>query len=135
MFSSKRMVIPFSRFVFLFSILTQDAQKLIQASDDGSSSAPSSLRTEKSLNRQREWEIDHARVRARKLREERLKGFQQEEKVRELDDFLLTQSCSRPEMLVVCNTLRTSFNAGVELGETLLHCQQRMSQTQPGRPS
>lgn len=64
-----------------FSNFTQDAEKLVQASDDGSSSAPSSLRTQKSLHRQREWEIDHARVRAQKLREERLKEFQQEEKV------------------------------------------------------
>eukprot|EP00903_Cladosiphon_okamuranus_P016231 g14974.t1 len=60
----------------------EDAEKLVQASDGGSDSAPSSLRTEKSLNRQREWEIDHARVRARKLRDERLKEFHQEEKIR-----------------------------------------------------
>lgn len=66
----------------LLSSFTQDAEKLIQASDGGSSSAPSSLRTEKSLERQRGWEIDHARVRARKLREKWVKDVQQEEKVR-----------------------------------------------------
>lgn len=59
----------------------QKAEKMIQASEDGSSSQPSSLRTEKSLQRQREWEIDHARVRAHKLREERLQEYQQETKV------------------------------------------------------
>lgn len=59
----------------------QKAEKLIQASEDGSSSHASSLRTEKSLQRQREWEIDHARVRARRLREERLQEYQQETKV------------------------------------------------------
>lgn len=68
-----------SRF-FVFSF-KQEAEKLIKASESGSSSEPSSLRTEKSLQRQRDWEIDHARVRARRLREERLKEFEQEEKV------------------------------------------------------
>lgn len=59
---------------------SQDAEKLVQASDGGSSS-PSSLRTEKSLQRQKDWEIDHAMVRARKLREERVQEYQQEQKV------------------------------------------------------
>ncbi|CAM9129395.1 unnamed protein product [Ectocarpus sp. 12 AP-2014] len=59
----------------------KDVEKLVQASDGGSSS-PSSLRTEKSLQRQKEWEIDHALVRARKLREERVQDYQQEQKIR-----------------------------------------------------
>ncbi|CAB1109062.1 unnamed protein product [Ectocarpus sp. CCAP 1310/34] len=40
------------------------------------------MRTEKSLQRQKEWEVDHAMVRARKLREERVQEFQQEQKIR-----------------------------------------------------
>lgn len=52
---------------------------------DGSeqrSSLSSSLRTEKSLQRQKDWEVDHARARARRLRQEMVARFKQEEKIR-----------------------------------------------------
>lgn len=52
------------------------------ASDGDTSSAPSSLRTEKSLQRQKEWEVEHARVRARRLREKMVQEFKQEQQVR-----------------------------------------------------
>eukprot|EP00752_Nemacystus_decipiens_P010775 g9584.t1 len=89
----------------------KDAEKLVQASDDGSSSTPSSLRTEKSLHRQKEWEIDHARVRARKLREERLKDFQQEEKIRremaaiEAGTLSSSEATTKPELNEIMSTV------------------------------
>lgn len=61
----------------------QAAVALLKASDTTSeTSAPSSLRTEKSLGRQKEWEADHARVRARRLRERMIAGFEKELQVR-----------------------------------------------------
>lgn len=59
----------------------QAAIALIQASEGDDSSVPSSLRTEKPLERQKEWEIDHARARARQLREESRREFDQELRV------------------------------------------------------
>lgn len=58
------------------------AVALIQGKDGDESSVASSLRTEKSLHRQAEWEVDHARARARKLREKSRQEYDQELKVR-----------------------------------------------------
>lgn len=58
-------------------LLVQAATALLQASDDGTSSA-SSLRTEKTLERQTQWEVDHARARAQQLRAKAVQEFEQE---------------------------------------------------------
>lgn len=50
-------------------------------SSEGGSSLSSSLRSEKSLRRQKQWEVEHARARADRRRKQLAEAFRQEEKV------------------------------------------------------
>lgn len=85
--------VPLSYFV------PQVAVALIQGSEGDDSSATSSLRTEKPLERQKEWEVDHARARARRLREESRQEFDQELRVRTNAMLHNTQDDTLPEMV------------------------------------
>ena len=96
---------PWSYFV------PQAAIALSQGSDGDDSSATSSLRTEKPLERQKEWEVDHARARARRLREESRQEFDQELRVRTNTMLQNTQDV-RPSG-VVPRARPTSYNRGV----------------------